>query len=302
MRFLKIYYLSKLSNKSTKAKLSLKPFKTIGIGVTFSPNLKANIFEAARLALIFQAKLILIHVGDKSSDKEAQFHLILDPFKKDNLDVEIVFQSGNPVDVILSTSKEKRVDLLILGALKRENFLKYYVGSIARKITRQAKCSILLLIKPSVERIPCQHIVVNGLKDPKTKRTIASAFYVAKTLNANKVTIVEEITQDELAIKVEDDKSLRMANIVKERIRLRENARVKAIIKDIPEAHTKQIAIKSQPIFGKKGYSIGHYAQIARADLLVMNSPSKMTFWDRLFPHDIEHILTELPTDVLIIQ
>jgi hypothetical protein len=35
---------------------------------------------------------------------------------------------------------------------------------------------------------------------------------------------------------------------------------------------------------------------------LVMNSPSKMTFWDRLFPHDIEHILTELPTDVLIIQ
>ena len=58
----------------------------------------------------------------------------------------------------------------------------------------------------------------------------------------------------------------------------------------------------SQPIFGKKGYSIGHYAQITRADLLVMNAPTKMTFWDRLFPHDIEHILTELPTDVLILQ
>jgi len=27
-----------------------------------------------------------------------------------------------------------------------------------------------------------------------------------------------------------------------------------------------------------------------------------MTFWDRLFPHDIEHILGELPTDVLIVQ
>jgi hypothetical protein len=34
----------------------------------------------------------------------------------------------------------------------------------------------------------------------------------------------------------------------------------------------------------------------------VMNAPTKMTFWDRLFPHDIEHILTELPTDVLIVQ
>ena len=280
----------------------LKPFKTIGIGVTFSPNLKANVYEASRLALMLKSRLVLIHVGDKSADKEAKFKSILKPFIADNLEVEIVFQPGNPVDVILSTSEEKQIDLLILGALQRENFLKYYVGSIARKITRQAKCSILLLIKPSIERLPCEHIVVNGLKDPKTKQTIASAFYVANAVSAKKVTIVEEITQDELAIKVEDDKSLRKANIIKERIKLRENARVKALIEDIPEAHTKEIAVKSQPIFGKKGYSIGHYAQIARADLLVMNSPSKMTFWDRLFPHDIEHILTELPTDVLIIQ
>ena len=41
-------------------------FKTIGIGVTFSPNLEANINEAARLALFFGSKLILIHVGKSS--------------------------------------------------------------------------------------------------------------------------------------------------------------------------------------------------------------------------------------------
>lgn len=281
--------------------MSQRSFKTIGIGVTFSPNLKANIFEAVRLSNVFEAKLVLIHVGEKTSDKEAQFQSLLEPFSKDNLNIELVFKPGNPVDVILSTSEEKEIDLLILGALQRENFLKYYIGSIARKITRKAKCSILLLIKPSIERIPCKHIVVNGLKDPKTKETVASAFLVANKLNAEKITIVEEIKQDEV-IRVEDDKSLRMATIIKERIRHRENARVKTIIENIPEAHTKNVIVKSQPIFGKKGYSIGHYAQIARADLLVMNAPSKMTFWDRLFPHDIEHILTELPTDVLIIQ
>jgi len=85
-------------------------------------------------------------------------------------------------------------------------------------------------------------------------------------------------------------------------LRLREEARVKKILDTIPDELTKDLAIKSQPIFGKRGYSIGHYAQVARADLLVMNAPAKMTFWDRLFPHDIEHILTELPTDVLIVQ
>tara|TARA_R110002049_G_scaffold174490_1_gene341693 strand:- start:7542 stop:8390 length:849 start_codon:yes stop_codon:yes gene_type:complete len=282
--------------------LSLKPFKSIGIGVAYSPNLKANLFEAARLSVFFKSKLFLIHVGDPSEEKVDMLKIILKSFEKDKLDYEVVFKVGNPVDVILSTVEEKKIDLLILGAVQRERFLKYYVGSIARKITRQANCSILLLIKPSVERVPCEHIVVNGLKDPKTEQTITTAFYVANKLKSQKVTIVEEIRQEQITVKVEDDKSLRRANIIKERIKLRENSRIKEIISHIPENYIKNITIKLQPIFGKKGYSIGHYAQVSRADLLVMNAPSKMTFWDRLFPHDIEHILTELPTDVLILQ
>lgn len=282
--------------------MSIKSFKHIGIGVAYSPNLKANLFEAARLSVFFGAKLFLIHVGDPSDEKTNMLSIILKSFKKDKLDYEVVFKTGDPVDVILSISEEKKIDLLVLGAVRRERILKYYVGSIARKITRQAKCSILLLIKPSVDRVPCQHIVVNGLKDPKTEQTITSAFYVAKQLESEKITIVEEIGQDQIAIKVDDDKSLRRANIEKERIKLRENSRVNEIISHIPEEYTKNKTIKLQPIFGKRGYSIGHYAKISRADLLIMNAPSKMTFWDRLFPHDIEHILTELPTDVLILQ
>ncbi|MBU2949659.1 universal stress protein [Tamlana agarivorans] len=282
--------------------MSLKPFKSIGIGVAFSPNLKANLYESARLSVFLGAKLFLIHVGDASAEKLNQLDDILKSFKSEGLDYEVVFKTGDPVEVILSISEEKKIDLLILGALQRERFLKYYVGSIARKITRRAKCSILLLIKPAVERIPCQHIVVNGLKDPKTEQTITTAFYFATKLKTEKLTIVEEIKEDQVTVKVEDDKSLRMANIMKERIKLRENSRINEIISHIPEAYTQDKTIKLQAIFGKQGYSIGHYAQISRADLLVMNAPSKMTFWDRLFPHDIEHILTELPTDVLILQ
>jgi nucleotide-binding universal stress UspA family protein len=282
--------------------LSTLAFKTIGIGVTFSPNLEANINEAARFALCFSSKLVLIHVGEASEEKTSIFLRFLSPFKSKGLEFELLFQPGDPVDVILSSTKEKNIDLLIIGALKKENFLKYYLGSIARKITRQASCSVLLLINPSVKRVPCKHIVVNGLKDPKTKETLTTAFLVGHKLGVDKITVVEEIEQDEVSVKVDDDKSLRKSTIVKERLRLREEARVKKVLDTIPANYTKDMTIKSQPIFGKRGYSIGHYAQVARADLLVMNAPTKMTFWDRLFPHDIEHILTELPTDVLIVQ
>ena len=277
-------------------------FKTIGIGVTFSPNLEANINEAARLALCFGSKLVLIHVGETSDEKSKTFLKFLKPFQNEGLEFEVLFKSGDPVDVILSSTLEKNIDLLIIGALKKENFLKYYLGSIARKITRKANCSVLLLINPSIERVPCKHIVVNGLKDPKTKETVNTAFFVGHHLGADKITVVEEINQDEVSVKVDDDKSLRKSTIIKERLRLREEARVKKILNTIPAEYTKDVSIKSQPIFGKRGYSIGHYAQVARADLLVMNAPTKMIFWDRLFPHDIEHILTELPTDVLIVQ
>ena len=278
------------------------PFKTVAIGVAFSPNLKANLYESARLSSFFGSKLLLIHVGEFSKEKETIIRDILDPFTTDGLDFELVFRPGRPVDVILDTVQKKEVDLLILGAVQRENFLTYYVGSIARKITRKAMCSVLLLIKPSIVRIPCKHIVVNGLRDDRTQHAIEVSFFLGYSLKSEQITIVEEISQQEVSISVQDDKSLRKVNLMKEKLRRREDSRVQLIVESVPTEHKNNIRVKTQPIFGKRGYSIGHYAQIMRANLLVMNAPDKTKFLDRLFPHDIEHILTELPTDVLIIQ
>ena len=65
---------------------------------------------------------------------------------------------------------------------------------------------------------------------------------------------------------------------------------------------TEGVNWTTQSIFGRRGYSIGHYARVVRADLLIMNAEENLGFFDRLFTHDIEHILAELPTDVLIVN
>jgi hypothetical protein len=78
--------------------LELKLFNTIGIGAAFSPNLEANLKEAARLSLYFNSKLVLIHVGEASSDKKEKFHNFLKDFIKEGLNYSIVFKSGNPVE------------------------------------------------------------------------------------------------------------------------------------------------------------------------------------------------------------
>ena len=212
-------------------------------------------------------------------------------------------EKGDPVNVILSTCLRYKIDLLLLGALKRENVLKFYMGSIARKITRKASCSVLLLIDPSIERKPSQHAVVNAFESPQTEPTINAAFHFASDLNINKITLVEEINRSEHDLDVYDDKSLRRATLKKEKIKRREYSRVNQILKKIPKSYKDNIKIISQSIFGTRGYSIGHYAKLVRADVLIMNaSETKKTFLSKFFPKDLDYILRELPTNVLIIQ
>lgn len=275
-------------------------FSTILTGIAFSPTLKANVYETLRLGMVLNSKVILVHVGEKTTEKEEIINQYINAFPEQKDQTTVIWKSGNPVDVIINACTAQKADLLILGAAQRENLMKYYLGSIARKIAKKAPCSLLLLIKPSAERVPCRHVVVNGLKHPKTEHTIQTSFVFAKALGTRKVTIVEEISQSEITIKVDDDESLEKSTMLRKQILEREASRVTEIVKNVPDELKTDINIKSQGIFGTRGYSIGHYAKIQRADLLVMNKPEKSTFLDKIFPQDIDYILSELPTDVLI--
>lgn len=272
------------------------------VGFAFSPNLKANIYEALRMAHYFGGELVFVHVGRKTPEKESLFNENVASSPIQSQKISVHWRVGDPIKTLIQASKDFSVDLILLGALKRENVLKFYLGSIARKITRKARCSVLLLINPSVERQPCQHIVVNGFDSPQTKLTIEAAFVVANALGAKKISLVEEISRSKVAIAVNDDRSLRRATLRKEKLRRQEQTRVKDVVQKLPTTLTADINWTTQSIFGKRGYSIGHFAKVVRADLLVMNAQENLSFIDRFVTRDIEHILAELPTDVLIIN
>ncbi|WP_378186087.1 universal stress protein [Aquimarina sp. W85] len=278
-------------------------FKTILIGVAFSPNLQNNIFEAMRLVDFFDCNLVIVHVGEKTKEKEKTIkHLLSGIVNEGNEKVKMIWKEGNPVEVIIEASKNTRADLIMLGAIPKEDILKFYIGSIARKIVRKAPCSVLLLIKPSEDLRPCRHIVVNGLKSNKTLEALTASFEFAQNLGSNQLTIVEEISQKEVKVVVRDNQSLLKSTLKKEQLTQKQALRLRDVLKKIPEHLKNTITIKIQPIFGKRGYSIGHYAKVVGADLLIMNAPEKNTFLDRIFPHDMEYILSELPTDVLIVR
>ena len=224
-------------------------FKKILVGFAFSPNLKANIFEAIRMTSLFNGELMFLHVGEKTKEKMARFNELVDsnPIKIKKLSVH--WKRGDAVSTLLNSCKEFKADLIVLGALKRENVLKFYMGSIARKITRKAKCSVLLLINPSIEIRSCNHIVVNGFDSPKTGKTIEMAFKVAKAFSTKKITLVEEISKSKIAVNIDDDQSLRRATLKKQKLSRQENIRVADFVKGMPINLTKKLNWVTQSIF-----------------------------------------------------
>jgi nucleotide-binding universal stress UspA family protein len=279
-----------------------RPFNTVLFGFAFSPSLEVNILETTRMAYFLNAKLILLHVGTKTDDKCAKIEALLQTIECPENQPEVHWVEGKPVPTILEACNRFSIDLLVLGALQHENMYQFYIGTIARNLTRKVNCSVLLLIKPSRIRVPCQHVVVNGFDDPSTPETIKKAFQMANILGAKQISIVEEITKKEVKVTVEDDRSLKRASLLKERLKRREESRVRNVVNSLPKSLLTPITVKIQSIFGKRGYSIGHYAEVVRADLLVMNSQEKSGVLDRVFPHDIEYILSDLPTDMLIVR
>ena len=278
-----------------------KPFAVIATAIAKSPNLEANIFESIRITSMLGERLVLIHVGQHTEEDEKLVRGIVDSCNVKVMEVELVWGEGDPVDVILDVSLEKKVDLIIAGALPREGLLRYYLGSIARRLVRGANCSVLLMTHPSKLKNTCGKIVVNGLDHPKTPYTIKIAATVAGLFGSSELTIVEEVDPSQIGTKVEDDDSLQKAVEVRDRIEDKEDKRIRNVIEGL--GHELPFKITQKCIFGKRGYSIAHYAESSNADLLVMNSPdTKLGFLDRVFTHDLEYVLSELPSDLLIVH
>src|SRR5690554_618923 len=136
-------------------------YNKIALAIAFSPRMEALICEAKRMKDLHGASLILIHIGRDSPEKRASLDALLKKHHVDQQTTTVIWKEGKPAKKIIQVCNQENVDLLIAGALKKENVFTYYLGSVARKIIRKAKCSVLALIEPSVEPRRFDKVVIN---------------------------------------------------------------------------------------------------------------------------------------------
>jgi nucleotide-binding universal stress UspA family protein len=277
------------------------PFETIGVAVAFSPRLENMLAEAKILAEKFNAAVILMHIGDRTREKEHRLAEVMQKCGMNEKKVRVVWNEGEPVQTLLHLCKLHIVDLLILGALKKENIFQFYLGSVARQISRKAKCSVLLITEPRAEGSRFRKIVINAPESPKTQHTIRTAVYFAQHNNAKDITVVTEIEQQGLAMTVATESTASEASRIRKEIAESETENVREIVTRISEQ--EGVAITEKQVKGKPGFAVRQYAEQKKADLLVINSPDvRYGIIDRIFTHDMEYILENLPCNVLIVH
>lgn len=275
-------------------------FKKIGLAIGFSPTSQALLNEASRLASKFDAQLVLVHVGNHGKEEERKMDELTQSVNLSNTKPLIFWRNGDPVKEILKICNSENIDLLVAGALKKENIVQNYIGTVARKIMRIADCSILMIQNPILERKPVQNIVVNAEDSPYIKEAIEAGCFIGRLENTQWIHIARELKLLGLALSAneqctENEYHESMQSMVREEI-----DEVEKILSHIPH---EKLKVNIKMLSGKAGYELAKFAERKKADLLIVGAPARgFSLLDRIFPHDLEYIFANLPCNLLVIN
>ena len=276
------------------------PFETIAVAIAFSPRLEAILMETKRMVSMYGSQLVIIHVGKKDEHHEELLDKLIQKIGFAKTKFRIIWMEGEPVDTILKLCKLNVVDLLILGALEKENLYKYYVGSIARTISRRSKCSVLLLTNPSINPKKMRKVVVNGVDNPKTIHTLNTVVYLSKHEKINDFTLVQEVNVPLLSMAMSEGGTEPDMSKIKNDMQEEDLAKLNVMVNEMDK---DGVAINLKVIAGKSGYAISNFARHNHYDLVVFNSPdTHLGIFDRIFTHDIEYVLADMPCNLLIVH
>lgn len=273
----------------------------IGLAIAFSPRITALLAEANRIRQFSGGDLVLIHVGPHTAHEETllQQHLEAARIPQDTT-VRVCWETGDPAERILSACKKENINLLIAGALRKENLVQYYLGTVARNILRKANCSVLMLTQPQVEPIPFKNIVVNAEDTPLAEDAVASACALGMYDKANWLHVVREIKMYGLTMSTAEHCSEEEYDELRHKLLQEEIEQVEKILQRIPHEGLK---VNIKLVSGKSGFELSRFAQRKQADLLVVAAPPRrFSFFDRVFPNDLEYIFADLPCNILMVH
>src|SRR6516225_688876 len=167
-------------------------YKTIAVATTFSPRFKRVLAEAKRIRDRFGAKLHLIHVGKPTQETPKKFGDVLAELELP-ADSPIHYEEGDPAEAILAVLVREKIDMPIAGALEKEIVLHPFLGNVARRLVREANCSVMLFTHPQEKPRPLRRIVFIADHSRQGLEALKTTLMLAEAESCERVYVIEII-------------------------------------------------------------------------------------------------------------
>jgi nucleotide-binding universal stress UspA family protein len=245
-------------------------YRSIAVASTFSPRFLRVISEGKRIRDRFDSKLSLIYVGKRDADTAGKFSNALTELELP-ADSPVHYQHGDdPAEAILQAAQANDVDLIIAGALEKEVILRPFLGDVARRLVRDAACSVMLFTKPERPPKPLRHIVLIADFSEHGQAALRKTLHLASREAAEKLFVIRVYTTFDAARAAlranpdSGDDHPPARSLAEEE---------EALEKFILAAGHTDVPIEARCVRGNTGYAASDFVQAIEADLLAVALP-----------------------------
>jgi nucleotide-binding universal stress UspA family protein len=270
-------------------------FERTVIAAAFSPRALAVLNEAHFLVSHVGSKAIVVHAGEQTPQNSSKLEKTIAQSNfgaEANLILEL--RPGDPEEVLVQVARDYRADLIIAGALPKENFFKYYMGSVARNLARNAPCSVLLYSEPQPEPIAFSkiHCAVEYHRGADIAVQLASRLACLTEVRdlyfTHDFRIAESALKRKKVTTPDDFKKIYSKQDVKLQTYLSRTV-------------VDNVTYHAQCMHEQDTSPSMAFTREMGADLFIVNGPKQQSgLWHRLFPNDLEQTLQDLPCSILI--
>lgn len=269
------------------------PYRIVAVASTFSPRFRQVLAEAKRIRDRLGQTMHLIFVGSRDEATTEKFASALRELDLP-ADSPIHYQEGDPAAAILEAARANEIDLIVAGALEKEAVLRQFLGNVARRLVREATCSVMLFTKPThpPERF-CRIVLLAEYSD-HGRAALCKALRLAALEECEKLYVIRLYTTfDEARAKARTSTPA----IDSEGPRTLEEEEI-ALEHFIDSAGPNDVPIEARCIRGNTGYAVLDFVQAVDATMLVVPDAPETPG----LPAHIEWVTDVIPCNLWIVR
>jgi nucleotide-binding universal stress UspA family protein len=274
--------------------LDSSPYKTIAVATTFSPRFKHVLAEAKRIRDHFGAELHLIYVGSRNQETPRKFSDVLAELELPT-DSPIHYEEGDPAEAILAALARENIDILLAGALEKEVVLHPFLGNVARRLVREANCSVMLFTHPQKEPKPLRRIVFIADHSQQGLVALKTTLMLAEAELCERLYVIGIITAfDEARASIAGEAT---GSATHEPNHGEEDVLEEFVL----SAGATDVPIETRFIRGATGLAASDFVRSVEADLLVVPLPKNRETVQQL-PSNIAWVSDVIPCNLWIVR